>query len=405
LKLTTRIRNIISGLIALVVLIAAVTVGVKWSFGEFDDVYPLKASFDAAGQGLQKGSDIKIRGVNVGKVSSVKLVDGRALVTMELNSSTRVPFTAIATVRAKTLFGEKFVDIEPGANEASTDPKAFYSTSGELLDRCNKDEQPDRSCTKGGFELERVLADAYPLLKKINPGELMTVIHTLAEAGRGLGPNINRTIINSEKVFDVNAAHDADTRQFLAGLAKLADQLGLRADDLVSAADDLNIALPTLNARSGQLNSLLVQTARLSNDVADLLRNNKDFIDKSFAGGQQVLNILYDQRNDIVPLVIGLREYVQTLTEITRFDAGDGTLMAAVKSVTCPLTSNLPPPAVTFFNCTNALGSSTAGVAVVPPAGAINSTGAPVAPGAVQTAPPTSTVKDLLEYLARLGGP
>jgi len=388
--LTTRNRNIISGLIALVLLFAGITIGVKWSFGAFDDVYPLKASFDAAGQGLQKGSDIKIRGVNVGKVSTVKLVDGRALVTMELTRATKVATSAIATVRAKTLFGEKFIDIEPGAKEASTDPNDFYSTKGELLDRCDKDQQPDHSCTKGGFELERVLGDAYPLLKKIDPVELMTVVHTLADAGRGLGPNINRSLVNGQKVLDVNAAHDADTRQFLADLAKLADQLGVRADDLVAAADSLNVALPTLNSRGDELNSLLVQTARLSNDVADLLRNNKDFIDKSFGGGQEVLNVLYDHQNDVVPLIIGLREYVQSLAEITRLDAGDGTLMAAVKSITCPA----PNIFQCNFSSSAATGTSAAAAPGSPTTDSPSAGASPVQP---------SSLEQLLAQLAQLG--
>src|SRR4051812_22766652 len=248
MQLTTRTRNIITGLVALVLVTAAVTVGVRWSFGEYDDVYPIKASFTSAGEGLQKGSDIKIRGVNIGVVSSIELRDGRALVTMNISAGNKIPLSATATVRAKTLFGEKFIDIAPGDKEGSKNPDDFYSTDGGSLDRCDKSKQPGNSCTTGGFELEQVLADAYPVLKKIDPAELMTVVHTLAEAGHGLGPNINRSIVNGEKVFDVNAAHDADTRQFLSDFAKLSDQLGLRADDLVRAANDLNIALPTLRS-------------------------------------------------------------------------------------------------------------------------------------------------------------
>jgi phospholipid/cholesterol/gamma-HCH transport system substrate-binding protein len=385
-QVTTRNRNVISGLIALVLLFSAITIGVSASFGAFDDTYILKGSFDAAGQGLQKSSDVKLRGVNIGKVAKVSLVDGRALVTMDIKSSNKIPYTATATVRAKTLFGEKFVDIEPGSGEA-TGP--FYSKKGELLERCDKSAQPDHSCTTGGFELERVLADAYPLLKQIHPDELMTVIHNLADAGNGLGPSINRQFINSQKILDVNAAHDADTRQFLADLAKLSDQLGIRADDVVATANDLNIALPTLNSRSDKLNSLLGQTARLSNDLADLLRNNKAFIDSSFAGGQETLNVLFDHRNDIVPLVVGLREYLQTLTEITRLDAGDGTLMAAVKNLTAG-------DACKVFTCRT---SAAAGSAIVPSA---------ADPTGLESLVPNltvsgSTVQQLLEHLARLG--
>ena len=52
MTLTTRLRNIISGLCALVLLAAATTIGIKYSFGYYDPGYELVASFDSAGQGL-----------------------------------------------------------------------------------------------------------------------------------------------------------------------------------------------------------------------------------------------------------------------------------------------------------------------------------------------------------------
>ena len=168
------------------------------------------------------------------------------------------------------------------------------------------------------------------------------------------------------------------------------------ADDLVKAADDLNIALPTLNSRADKLNTLLVQTSRLSNDVADLLRNNKEFIDASFAGGQATLDVLFDHQNDIVPLIVGLREYLQTLTEITRIPTGfDDTLMAAVKSLTCPPTTPLPG----VLGCqqgTSATSLSQTGVAAA-------SASAPGAAGAGSSGPDPTGVTQLLEHLAKLG--
>ena len=391
MRLTTRVRNIVSGLIALVLLSCAVIVGVNYSFGYFDDVYPLKASFANAGQGLQHGSDVKVRGVNVGKVQSVKLEDGRAVVTMEINHSTKVPTSATATVRPKTLFGEKFVDIAPGDGEGKG---PYYSTSGEMLDKCDKTAQPQQSCAVGGFELEQVLGDAYPLLKKIDPGELFTVIDTLAQGGKGLGPAINRQIVNGQKVLDVMAAHDAETRQFLTDLATLSDQLGVRAEDLVSAANDLNVALPTLNSRSDELTTLLRQTSTLSNDVADLLLNNKAFIDKSFNGGQQVLDTIYDRRNDLIPLVVGLRQYAQTLTEVVRIPAGDGTLMAAVKSLTAADSCKI------FVGACAPATPSGAGGPTLPTPPSVG----PLPLPSVPSVPASDDLTQLLEYLARGGG-
>jgi phospholipid/cholesterol/gamma-HCH transport system substrate-binding protein len=305
-----------------------VILGIARSFGSFDDTYLFKATFDSAGQGLQKGSDVKIRGVNVGRVQKVSLAGDEAVIAMDINRSERIPKAAELTVRPKTLFGEKFVDITPDPEntgiEASTSPNDFYPNKGTVQ---------FTGKTTGGFELERVLTNAYPLLKAIKPEDIMTVLSTLADAGDGLGPEINRQITNSRKLADVFAAHDADQRQFFADLDALAAQLGVRSDDIVALAKSLNAALPTLNSRQGLLDEVLRQTARLANDVSDLLENNKAFIDKSFNEGQQTLDILYDQRGQLIPLVSGLASYSQWLSEVVRIPLGDGTYMAAVRSL------------------------------------------------------------------------
>src|SRR6478672_9164578 len=138
-----------TGLITLTLFAAVAVFGVYLGSGKLSPKYHLHGKFTAAGQGLQTGSDVKIHGINVGAVSSVKLVQGEAQVNMALHDGEKVPTSASATIRPKTLFGEKFVDIEPGPNEAKG---PFLKNNGFIKE------------TTGGFELERVLSDAYPIL-------------------------------------------------------------------------------------------------------------------------------------------------------------------------------------------------------------------------------------------------
>src|SRR5207244_9525100 len=139
--------------------------------------------------------------------------------TMEIKSGERIPTDASATIRPKTLFGEKFVDVDPGKQEA-TGP---YLKGGDRIRH-----------TLGGFELEEVLAEAYPILKAVDPAELATVLDTLAAGAQGEGPAINVQIQDYAKVLAVNAKHDADTRQFLDDLAKLSGELANRPGDVVA---------------------------------------------------------------------------------------------------------------------------------------------------------------------------
>ncbi len=386
MQLTARNRNIISGLIALVLVTSVVVIGVESSFGVFDDVYTLRASFDAAGQGLQRNSDVKIRGVNVGRVEYVKLQGGRALVVMDIDHGEKVPTSTQAVVRPKTLFGEKFVDLVPGDGEVNG---PYYPT--------NSTAQIPDDHTTGGFELERVLTDAYPLLKDINPAELGNVISTLAYGANGLGPDVNRTIASSASVAGVFAAHDADTQQFLVDLAKLSTELGNRSDDLVGLAHSLDQALPPVNDRAAELNQLLVQTGRLSTDAADLLEANTAFVNSAIGPGDAVVQLLYDHRGDVIPLVAGLRQYLQGLASVIRIPVGDGTYMAAVKGLLGgTVCSIIPCSALSAATPANPATATAAGTPA--PAAAGGGAASPAGP-----APGSTPLQALLSFLGGLG--
>ncbi|MDQ2651033.1 MAG: MCE family protein [Actinomycetota bacterium] len=319
MELTPRRRNMLTGAIALILLISAVSVGVKAAFGAFDGGYQIVGTFDAAGQGLLAGSDVKINGVNVGEVRRIDLVDRKARITLTIDDGESVPADAVARIRAKTLFGEKFVDLDVSESDEADGP--FLAAGDELAE------------TEGGFELEALLTDLHPILSAIDPDELFTVLHTLAEGADGVGENLNRALVNGAVLGEVFADNADLTAQFLEDFALLSEELGGRADDLLELAEAANVALPTLNEGEDQVVELLQQTGRLSSDVADLLEAHQPFVDGALGGGTETIQVLYDHRDSVVPLVVGLRQYFETLSSAIRIDVGNGTLMAAVKGV------------------------------------------------------------------------
>lgn len=316
--------RIAAGLIAMLFLTSSTYFGVKVAVGALKPRYQLEASFTSAGQGLQSESDVKIHGVDVGRVKKVRLRDGKALVRLDIDKDERIPVGATATIRPKTLFGEKFVDIDPGPNEAG----GPFLGDEDVIDK-----------TVGGFELEKVLSRLYPVLQAVQPEELAVILDTLAEGGRGQGPAVNRQIGNFATLADIQARHDLDVKQFLDDLALLSDELADRGDDLVAAAKDLNVALPPLNQRNDELGALLDETARFTGDVADLLQANESFQRKAVTDGGKTIQTVFDRRAQIPPLVLGLRQFLEALTRVGHEDYHNGTRLAGIKFVTgenCP---------------------------------------------------------------------
>jgi phospholipid/cholesterol/gamma-HCH transport system substrate-binding protein len=317
-NLGERGRQMIAGAITIILLSSLTVGGVRIANGALRPRYQVVASFEAAGQGLLPLSDVKIRGVNIGAVKSIELRDGRAWVRMDIDDDERVPVAASATIRPKTLFGEKFVDIDPGPTEA-TGP--FLGDEDEIVD------------ATGGFELERVLSDAFPILDAVDPEELALVISELVAAGRDLGPTINRTIVNFGLVADQQAGRLAELEQFLDDLALLVEAFASSTPDLLATADHLNAALPPLSARGDELALALESGARLSADLADLLEANRPVIDKAITQGGKTLEVLFAERGQLPGLVKGLRYFFEVLGSVGRIPLGDGTNLAAVKGI------------------------------------------------------------------------
>jgi phospholipid/cholesterol/gamma-HCH transport system substrate-binding protein len=313
-----RAVRVVTGMVALVLTAAAVVVAVKYANGSLDATYPLTARFGTAGQGLVQGSDVKIHGVDVGRVARVRLADGRAVVRMDIDAGEEVPTAAQAVIRPKTLFGEKFVDIDPGPAEASG---PFLRGGGSI------------TTTVGGYELEQVLGGLAPILRAVRPEELVVVLDTLARAGQGEGPVLNRLLGNLRTLADVQAAHDPDLERFLSDLAPLTGEIDRRAGDVVAGAAALDQALPVIERGGTQLSALLDQTARLSADLADVLQADRPVLEKEVTEGGKVLSLLAARSDRIGPLVVGVRQYLQVQTEVIRVPYGDGTLLAAVKLV------------------------------------------------------------------------
>lgn len=331
--LTERNRNIVSGAVGLLLLVALTTIGIKASFGAYEGGYEIHGTFAAAGQGLLEGSDVKIRGVTIGEVEEIRLVENRARITLRIEPGVPVPADAQAVIRPKTLFGEKFVDILRAGDRVDVELAGPFLSDGDEIED-----------TLGGFELEQVLTDTYPILEAIDPAELAVVFDELANAGDGLGENINRSIVNGATLSELAVANDAEFRQFTSDLALLSEELERLSPDLVSAARDLNVALPSLNDRADRINAALVELGRLSGDLADIFENNESFTTNALTNGSKTLQILFDRRDQVQPLLLGLTQYTQTIAEAIRFEVGDGTMMAAVKNLVVVGEGHEEPP-------------------------------------------------------------
>jgi len=147
------------------------------SFTEYDEV-TLRSS--KLGLQLPDHADVKIRGVIVGEVIETATTAEGARLTLGLYPSKRavVPADVSARILPKTLFGEKYVALEP--DESGSD--------GPIRPGATIEE------AEVSMEVEQVLTDIYPLLRTVHPAEMNYTLTAVAAALEGRGEQIGANL-------------------------------------------------------------------------------------------------------------------------------------------------------------------------------------------------------------------
>ncbi|HTY78648.1 MAG TPA: outer membrane lipid asymmetry maintenance protein MlaD [Candidatus Bathyarchaeia archaeon] len=83
--------------------------------------YMVTADFPSVG-GLKTGSTVEIAGVQVGRVTGIRLDNFQARVYMSLDNAVKLTEDSIASIKTKGLIGEKFVQISPGGSDRIIKP-------------------------------------------------------------------------------------------------------------------------------------------------------------------------------------------------------------------------------------------------------------------------------------------
>jgi phospholipid/cholesterol/gamma-HCH transport system substrate-binding protein len=114
----SRLTQFIVGLFALLGIAALVYLSMR--LGRVDlfpaPGYSIYANFDNIA-GLKTGDLVEIAGVQVGKVTSISLIDNRARVELRINLGVEIDNDAIAAVKTSGIIGDKYISIALGGGE------------------------------------------------------------------------------------------------------------------------------------------------------------------------------------------------------------------------------------------------------------------------------------------------
>jgi phospholipid/cholesterol/gamma-HCH transport system substrate-binding protein len=289
----------LASVVILAVLALGATTAVRAAYGAFSDDFTVSTRFARAGQGLRPGSDVKYRGVNVGKVRSVELRDRGVDVVLQLHKGAEVPRTTTASVRPKTLFGEKYVQLATKAG----DPKPYLSGGDRIR------------ATGTGLEVEELIDTTDHLFRNVDADELATFMDEMVRASQGEGDKVAHLIDRSTKATAAMA--DTLDAQLAAidSFARFAHQYRDIGPALNGTNRNLNELLPTFNAARHDYERLLTTLKPFSDHLADFVEVNEADFDQLLREGDNVVRVLTARKQNISETIRGLNLYTRTLAD------------------------------------------------------------------------------------------
>lgn len=116
-------KNILETIMGgVVLLVAALFLVFAYNSSDMrvNDGYTIRGNF-ASAAGIALGSDVRIGGIKVGVVSNLDLDPKtyEAVVSMNIQSETKLPKDSSASIVSNGLLGEKYIQLVPGADDAN----------------------------------------------------------------------------------------------------------------------------------------------------------------------------------------------------------------------------------------------------------------------------------------------
>jgi phospholipid/cholesterol/gamma-HCH transport system substrate-binding protein len=252
------------------VLILIVVVAVYFGFTKripFKHGFQLKAQFSTA-VNIHSKSPVRVAGVDVGQVASIKREGKTGLVTMEIESR-GLPIHADATAKIRPrifLEGNWFVELQPGSPSAQTVSSGYTIPLTQTADPVQLDQVLNALNTDTRANLQNFLiyygegltkkpeaaedAEQLPEVRGINGAEAINKTYARApEALRG-GAIINQAITGTE-------AHDFS--KLIAGVGKVTAALNVHEQQLGELIVNFNTFFSSFAAQSSSLRATVAE--------------------------------------------------------------------------------------------------------------------------------------------------
>jgi phospholipid/cholesterol/gamma-HCH transport system substrate-binding protein len=307
--------------------------------------YELKVPFNEATQ-LAEQSDVRISGVNVGKVRTIELApNGRqALATVDIdNKYAPLPTSTRAILRTKTLLGETYIELTPGSSKAPELADGGVLPEANIAESVQLDEifrtfdaetrtafqtwmQESATAIAGqGASLSYAIGSFEPTFTELDRlfrvldtqrlaiGQLFRNGAVTFRALRGREGRLASLIDSSNAVFETTARRDRDIEALFRAFPTFQDESRLTLNRLRGFATNANPLMKQLVPAAEELSPTLIAFSNLAPEAKGFFEGLSRVIDRAPTGFPALRKLF---RDEFPPLLRAVDPFLRNLNPL-----------------------------------------------------------------------------------------
>jgi len=257
-----------------------------------------RAAFSEAG-GLLKGDDVRIAGVKVGKVEGVDLAGDHVVVDFKVTEPAAFGTSTGASVRMKTLLGQKYLALEPGG------PGQLKQDSEIPLDR-----------TVSSYDIVNAFSDLTTTTERIDTGQLAKSLTTLATEFKDSPQDVRAALDGLSRLSRTIASRDAELKRLLASANSVSGTVAQRNKAVESIIKNADLLLVELDKRREDIHTLFVNTSKMAQQITGLVRDNRAELKPALDQLTKVLAVLQKHEQDLGDTIAAMAPFTRLFANV-----------------------------------------------------------------------------------------
>jgi phospholipid/cholesterol/gamma-HCH transport system substrate-binding protein len=262
-----------------------------------------RAAFHDA-SGLAPGNEVRVAGVRVGKVTGVELARGPGGPYVRVgfrvdDHDVRLGTTTGATIRIKTVLGQKYLALAPAG------PGRLADGAEIPLER-----------TAAPFDVIEAVTGLADTLDAIDTNQLADAFTTLAQTFADTPASVKSSLDGLSRLSKTVSDRDTELRELLARAHDVSGVLAARDEEFRKLVADGSALLAEVSRRKDAIHDLLVGTNALATQLSGLIADNRGQLEPALRQLRGVVATLQRNRDNLEQTIQKMGPFVDAFANV-----------------------------------------------------------------------------------------